>query len=428
MKHPFWDRILMLITAAVSIAAAAGLVMLILGKFSLSQVTDLLGKIDFSRDIVKAIAGAAAAVCALFGVFMLSMMTPPRKKKSSNFAIQRNENGMVRISLKALETLVAKVLNQHAELKVVTSSLYSDEESIRVDVHIALQSDISMPLAISSLQKQIKRYIEACSGVQVSEVRIFVDSTLPSDENAAKSPYAIPEALLKGTGDALAEGHPEEEQTPSPKPQPVPEKTPEPAPEPASAPVKEARQSDFMREAYAPAPQPEPEEEPVPAASPEEGEAAEPAPAEAMTPKETEAEPEAQIPGQEEEPKEPEGIEPEDEPEEDPWPRDAADPDEEFAPEAEPAPEPETGTPQAPAKPAAQAATEEAEEMMEETDEAEETEQIEETEQAEETNDEEAEEATLTQTGSAFGGSYEKPRAAGGSAFGMNPEEAGEAL
>ena len=54
---------------------------------------------------------------------------------------------------KALETLVNKCLNQHAELKVVTSSLYSDEESIRVDVHISLQSDISMPLAISALQK-----------------------------------------------------------------------------------------------------------------------------------------------------------------------------------------------------------------------------------------------------------------------------------
>ncbi|MFR2151078.1 MAG: hypothetical protein ACLS7Z_11535 [Christensenellales bacterium] len=35
-----------------------------------------------------------------------------------------------------------------------------------MDVHISLQSDISMPLAISALQKQIK-YLEACSGVMV---------------------------------------------------------------------------------------------------------------------------------------------------------------------------------------------------------------------------------------------------------------------
>ena len=102
----------------------------------------------------------------------------------------------MRISLKALDALVQKCLNQHAELKVVTSSLFSDEESIRVDVHITLQSDISMPLAISALQKQIKKYLEACSGVVVQEVRVFVDNTTPATEETAHSPYAIPASLL----------------------------------------------------------------------------------------------------------------------------------------------------------------------------------------------------------------------------------------
>ena len=96
---------------------------------------------------------------ALLALLLIAMTLPARKKRSSSFAIQHNENGTVRISLKALDALVQKCLNQHAELKVVTSSLFSDEESIRVDVHITLQSDISMPLAISALQKQIKKYL-----------------------------------------------------------------------------------------------------------------------------------------------------------------------------------------------------------------------------------------------------------------------------
>jgi len=65
-----------------------------------------------------------------------------------------------------------------------------------VDVHIALQSDISMPLAISSLQKQIKRYLEACAGVNVKEVRVFVEGATPATEATAQSPYAIPAAML----------------------------------------------------------------------------------------------------------------------------------------------------------------------------------------------------------------------------------------
>ena len=196
MKHPVWDRILILLCALIALGCAAGVVALLIGKISFDMITGWIASVDMSRFVVKAAMAGIAALFVLLFLLLFAMILPSRKKRSSNYAIQRNENGMVRISLKALETLVNKCLNQHAELKVVTSSLYSDEESIRVDVHISLQSDISMPLAISALQKQIKKYLEACSGVMVQEVRVFVDSTIPADEKTEASPYAIPTALL----------------------------------------------------------------------------------------------------------------------------------------------------------------------------------------------------------------------------------------
>ena len=196
MKHPVWDRILILLCALIALGCAASVVALLIGKISFDMITGWIASVDMSRFVVKAAMAGIAALFVLLFLLLFAMILPSRKKRSSNYAIQRNENGMVRISLKALETLVNKCLNQHAELKVVTSSLYSDEESIRVDVHISLQSDISMPLAISALQKQIKKYLEACSGVMVQEVRVFVDSTIPADEKTEASPYAIPTALL----------------------------------------------------------------------------------------------------------------------------------------------------------------------------------------------------------------------------------------
>ena len=214
MKHPVLDRLLMLFCALVVLCGAAFIIAVLAGKLSTDSILALIGRIDLTQTVYKAAAGGIAIILGLIGVLLISAMIPSRKKRSSNFAIQRNENGMVRISIKALETLVSKCLNQHAELKVITSSLYSDEESIRVDVHIALQSDISMPLAISALQKQIKRYIEACSGVNVQEVRIFVDSTIPATEETAKSPYAIPENLLYTASDVLIEGQPAKEDDP----------------------------------------------------------------------------------------------------------------------------------------------------------------------------------------------------------------------
>ena len=203
MKHPVWDRILILLCALVALGCAAGVVALLVGKISFEMINGWLAWVDMSKWTVKVAMVGIAALFVLLFLLLFAMILPSRKKRSSNYAIQRNENGMVRISLKALETLVNKCLNQHAELKVVTSSLYSDEESIRVDVHISLQSDISMPLAISALQKQIKKYLEACSGVMVQEVRVFVDSTIPADEKTEASPYAIPTALLGLDADPL---------------------------------------------------------------------------------------------------------------------------------------------------------------------------------------------------------------------------------
>lgn len=199
MKHPFRDRLLILICALALLCGAAGAVAFLAGKVTLDCAAALIASMQAGLTLKqKVILGAAAAVAVLYALLLLGVILPSRKKKlrSSNFAYQQNENGMVRISLKTLEALVHRCLSQHEELKVVSSSLFSDEESVQVDVHITLQSDISMPLAVSALQKQIKKYLEACSGVVVQEVRVYVDGAMPVSEKTAKSPYAIPASML----------------------------------------------------------------------------------------------------------------------------------------------------------------------------------------------------------------------------------------
>jgi len=196
MRHPIRDRFWILFCTLCALCVAAAAVALLLGKITVDPAVALLGRISNMTVKVKGVLAAIAVVMVLFALRLFSMILPKKKAKSSNFAIQQNENGMVRISVKALEALVQRCLSQHAELKVVTSSLYSDEESVRVDVHITLQSDISMPLAISSLQKQIKRYLEACAGVNVKEVRVFVEGATPANAQTAQSPFAIPQSVL----------------------------------------------------------------------------------------------------------------------------------------------------------------------------------------------------------------------------------------
>ena len=222
MKHPIRDRFLVFLCAVCALCDAAYIVALLAGKMTLEPVILLLQQVQADTSIrMKLILGATALVCALFALLLLGVILPAKKKRSSNFAIQQNENGMVRISVKALEALVQRCLNEHPELRVVSSSLFSDEQTVRVDVHITLQSDISMPLAVSALQKQIKRYLEACSGVVVKEVRVFVDGAMPAGEKAKESPYAIPSSLLGLVTEPLPVAEEAEQEAPAQEEVPV---------------------------------------------------------------------------------------------------------------------------------------------------------------------------------------------------------------
>ena len=196
MKHPVRDRFWILFCSLCALAVAAAAAAFVYGKITVDPAVVLLGRISNMTLKTKGILIGVAAAMVLLALRLFSIMLPKKKKHSSSFAIQHNENGMVRISVKALEALVQRCLNQHPEIKVVSSSLFSDEETVRVDVHIALQSDISMPLAIDALQKQIKRYLEACSGVKVKEVRVFVDGAIPANAKTVQSPFAIPASML----------------------------------------------------------------------------------------------------------------------------------------------------------------------------------------------------------------------------------------
>lgn len=193
MKHPVLDRLLIAVCVIGLLGAAA-----FLGAVGANAVSP-----DFFASVVarlqsgvwaRLLAFALAAITAAFALLLLAVILPGGRRQKRNFAIQKNENGTVKISVKALEGLVAKCLTQHPELKIVSSSLRSDGDAVQVDVHVTLAADISIPLAVSALQKQIKQYLEACSGVDVREVRVIVDGTTQA-QDASGSPYAIPARL-----------------------------------------------------------------------------------------------------------------------------------------------------------------------------------------------------------------------------------------
>ena len=68
MKHPVWDRILILLCALVALGCAAGVVALLVGKISFDMITGWIAAVDMSKFVVKA---AMVGIAALFVLLFL---------------------------------------------------------------------------------------------------------------------------------------------------------------------------------------------------------------------------------------------------------------------------------------------------------------------------------------------------------------------
>ena len=175
----------------------------------------------------------------LSAIFLLTVPGRLRYKKNE-FIVQQTENGEIRIAVRAIENLVRKCTDMHDEIEVSALRISSHRDGVSVDLKASTPNNISIPLAVESLQKQIKQYIVVSTGVSVRDVRVAIVNT-KADMKVA-SPYEV--------GKADAEEKPEKKAAhervfePEREPQPEPAQEPEaPAPaEAAEAPAAEGEQ------------------------------------------------------------------------------------------------------------------------------------------------------------------------------------------
>ena len=180
------------------IVALAGLVLLALSAMILTATflntswdAIIQQAVDVTTTTGMVIVCVAAAVLLLMGIYCVLMLFRRRKGKRG-FVTQNTENGELDISIKALEGLVNKCVAQHSEMKLARVNLLPGKDGLSVDLRITLAGGVSIPLAVGALQKQIRQYITACSGVDVKDVRVQVETTGDEDHS---SPYAIPAML-----------------------------------------------------------------------------------------------------------------------------------------------------------------------------------------------------------------------------------------
>lgn len=227
MKIRIADRILVALAGIVLLAVVVAVVGQVFFGAKIIDTAGVLGGLFAAEEgKLPVTVIVAAAVLLLIGVYCVCMLFRRRRGKKG-FVLQQTENGELSIAIKAMEGLVHKCVECHPELKLTHTHVDPGKDGITVDLRIALASGVSIPLAVGALQKQIRQYITACSGVDVKEVRVQVETT---SDQVAESPYAVP-ALLQNPPSLLREAEKPAE------PAQVVTQTAAPAPVPAPVPV-----------------------------------------------------------------------------------------------------------------------------------------------------------------------------------------------
>jgi len=208
MKIKIWDRLVLFFGALIVILSGAALIVVGL------QITGFM--VDALPLWARIVCICVGALNVFFGVYLLAF---PRKFRAGrrDFVVQRTDNGELRISVKAIEGLVQKCIDMHDEIKVVSTRIRNTRDGVMVDLNIALANNISIPLAVAALQKQIKQYLAASSGIDVTEVRVSVDTAQMSIGKEKPLPPEAEEELSPAKAEEEAKEAPQEEPRPARK-------------------------------------------------------------------------------------------------------------------------------------------------------------------------------------------------------------------
>ena len=185
MKLRISDRIFVAISGILLLSSCAGIVAQMFFNVDLIGLASRI----FNSDTLQSrlILIGAALILLLLGLYCLLVMFRHRSRKD-RFVLQKNEGGEIAISIKALENMVQKCLDQHEELKIQNIYLENRKDGLLIRLRGISAGGVSIPLTVEALQKQVRQYVTACSGVEIKGIRVQIAA---SGADATDAPFAI---------------------------------------------------------------------------------------------------------------------------------------------------------------------------------------------------------------------------------------------
>ena len=185
MKLRISDRVLVAVAGILLLACCAGIVAQVFFNTNLTELAEKAFSSD--KPEIRMILIGAAVILLFLGIYCVMVLFRHRKRRDK-FIVQKNEGGELAISVKALENMVQKCIDQHQELKMQGIYLENQKDGLLIRLRGTVAGGVSIPLTVEALQRQIRQYVTACSGVEIKGIRVQIDA---SGEDAADAPFAI---------------------------------------------------------------------------------------------------------------------------------------------------------------------------------------------------------------------------------------------
>ena len=122
-------------------------------------------------------------VILLFSIraLLLSIKTNGNSKENTSYVIKMMDLGEVKISSDTIVGLVHHVSNRFSGLKNVKVKIDIVEGQLYINIFGEVIPEVNIPEMTKDLQEKVKEHVESSTGVNVSEIRVFITNvTLPN--------------------------------------------------------------------------------------------------------------------------------------------------------------------------------------------------------------------------------------------------------
>ncbi|NLC51498.1 MAG: alkaline shock response membrane anchor protein AmaP [Firmicutes bacterium] len=158
--------------------SALGVVFVLGGIFLAAIFFDLIGDVGTSLQFLDGnpLCLLLAIIVILLGTVLLTVGLRKGAEEESGSITQFTSLGELRISFKAIESMVLRSARRVKGIRETRTRIMSTEQGLVIFIKVKVLPDLELPPLIEELQKKIQEYVQNDCGTSVAEVKVLVEN------------------------------------------------------------------------------------------------------------------------------------------------------------------------------------------------------------------------------------------------------------